>query len=431
MHCASFGRRLTPFLFGLLGFAVLVETLFLSVFFLPAVGSPLGSLLWYLFAFISGAGAAGILFVVPFVTFLLPLLRRHSAFVAVPTFLALSAGLFLSLFLSGLIIAFFGREILSLLPHAGNTLKYWIYFLVGVFVYTLALGELGLIRLRLSSYSKRLPRFTEGDHRIASGFFLGLFFGSVGVLSAYPAIPLLLVEAATSGSVEFGAALLGMHALGRVSLLFLVVVLALSGVPVLRRLTRYHEFFLRMNGVFTLLVSSFIITLGVFGHQWWTGTTLFQTLSSFLRSENFVLDDLGKSIFFLIPHYAPILLILLIVIPVWWSYVRHRMRVYGSPEAQLVRLSLSIDELHLLRRRLEMTVFGHEKERVEHLSELEERIETLEKERKIYQDAGRYGRAHGLSRAVVGRVLREELESRLVLAVTVSVLVLVLSFILL
>ncbi len=430
MRCAYFGRRLTPFLFGLLGFAILIETLFLSAFFLPAVGSPLGSLLWYLFAFVSGAGAAGILFIVPFVTFLLPLIRR-SAFVAVPTFFALSMGIFLSLFLTGLIVAFFGREFLSLLSHTGNTLKYWIYFLIGVFVYALALGELGLVRLRLSSYSERLPRFAEGDHRIASGFFLGLFFGSVGVLSVYPAIPLLLVEAATSGSVGFGAALLGMHALGRISLLFIVVVLVLSGFPVLRRLTRYHEFFLRMNGAVTLLVSSFIITLGVFGHQWWVGTTLFQTLTSLLPSGDFVLRDLGKSIFFLTPQYAPILLVLLILVPVWWSYVRHRARVYGSPEAQLARLSLAIDELHSLRRRLEMTVFEEDGERVEHLSELEERIEVLEKERKIYQDAGRYNRAHGLSRTVAGRVLREELESRFVLAITFSALVFALSFVLL
>lgn len=431
MHCPYFVRKLTPFLFGLLGLAVLIEALFLSVFFLPSVGSTLGSSLWYLFAFISGAGAAGILFVVPFVTFLLSLLRRHSAFVAVPTFLALSAGLFLSLFLTGLIVAFFGRELLTLLPHAGNALKYWVYFSVGIFVYTLALGELGLIRLRLSFYSERLPCFAEGSHRIAAGFFLGLFFGSVGVLSAYPAIPLLLVEAATSGSVGFGAALLGMHALGRIFLLFVVVILILSGIPVLRRLTQYHEFFLRANGAFTLLVSSFIITLGVFGHQWWVGTTLFQTLASLFQSGNFAVDDFGKSIFFLAPHYAAFLLILLILVPVWWSYTRQRMRVYGSPEAQLARLSLAIDELHLLRRRLEMAVFGGEKERVAHLSDLEERIETLEKERKVYQDAGRYGRARGLSRALVSRVLREELESHLVLAVTVSVLVLVLSFILL
>lgn len=431
MRCAYFGRTFTPFLFGLIGLAVLLETFLLSAFFLPTVGSSLGSLLWYLFAFISGAGAAGILFVVPFVTFLLPLIRRHSAFVAVPAFLSLSAGLFLSLFLTGLIVAFFGRELLALLPHAGNALKYWIYFSVGVFVYALALGELGLIRLRLSSYSERLPRFAEGDHRIAPAFFLGLFSGSVGVLSAYPAIPLLLVEAATSGSVEFGAALLGVHALGRISLLFLVVVLALSGIPVLRHMTRYHEFLLRMNGAFTLLVASFIVTLGAFGHQWWVGTTLFQTLTSFLPFGDLAQGEYGKSIFFLAPHAAPILLISLILIPVWWSYVRHRVRVYGSPEAQLARLSLMIDELHSMRRRLEMTVFEHEKERVSHLSELEERIEALEKERKIYQDAGRYGRAHGLSRAIVNRVLREELESRLVLAVTVSVLVLVLSLILL
>jgi hypothetical protein len=406
--------RISALFFGLIGLAVIGEVILLVASFAPVVGAnPIGSYLWYLFSFTSGAGLSGLSFALPLAVFIIPVMARSGFARGVFAFTMLSLGLFSALVLTGLLVSFFGREALALLSVVDNTLKYWIYISAGAFIYVLALGELGLVRFRLSSYTGRIPGFARDHHVPAAAFFLGIFFGTIGVLSAYPVVSLLFVEAATSGSVLFGMSLFAFHALGRITLLFVLSVLVLAGIDTLGRLFRHRAVLFHMNGVVTLCVASFVLTLGLFSHGWWEGAILYTWLATLFHvplapssTSSFLAPPLSLGAFF----FAALLLL-----PLWWSYWRARMRIMGNPTEQITQLIGEIDDREALRRRLEMSGHRNKEHFASHLRHLEHEIDTLEKKRRIFEDAGRYVAASRLAHASAKKYEREALHLRFLL----------------
>lgn len=303
---------------------------------------------WYLFAY-----AMGLTMIVLPCTF--PL-----AFVIVPLSLgkgmrkglgiALSFGLGVAIMLSlyGVVAAIVGKVVIGTIEAPLETVKNWTYFAAGIAAYLFALGELGLVKFRMPTYSGAAPAFIQKQKDYLKALFLGLFLGNIGVGCPHPATPLILVEIARSGDVFYGWSLFFIHAIGRVLPLFLLSFLAILGVNALTWLTAHREKVERATGWMMVFVAGFILTLGLFTHDWWVNSGQHTLLESVTQEEtllniigtrlgtgnahNHGLEE-GPGLFGLPLELGNWFLVALWIIPMWWMYYKKKREIKSSGSA--------------------------------------------------------------------------------------------------
>jgi cytochrome c biogenesis protein CcdA len=421
MHCSSFSSRVTTTIFALLAVSVLSEAVLWVFSFAPAAGiERIGSTLWYFFALSSGFIAAGLPFSLPFILLFAPMIKRDGLAAGGSVLLSLSVGMLLSLSVFGATAAWVGKAGMDALPMPVPHLKDWISFFSGLFVYVLALGEIGLLRIRVSAFGAAAPIFIQKRRMIASAFLLGIFLGSVGIGSISPAIPLLLIESASSGNIVFGTILFAVHALGRIILLFLLALLVAYGFDGIRWLTKNGERITRINGWILLVTSIWLMTMGLFSHGWWEMSRLHTLL---VPSALLPLPSTG--VLGLPFAFGAWCFLALFLIPLWWHYAREHRRVYGTPAMEMERLLHVIDRLEKERRHLEVVAHIPQGEHGAHIRRLEAEIDTLETKRRVLEDGARYGAKSGLREPAVQHYEEESLRLRRVLYVAVSLLAMI------
>ena len=408
MHCSSFSSRVAAAIFALITLSVVGEALLWVFFFAPSAGVEwIGSSLWYFFALSSGFIAAGLPFALPFILLFAPVIKRDGLAAGGSILLALSVGMLLSLSVFGATAAWLGKAGMDLLPTTIPYLKDWITFFSGLFVYFLALGEIGLLRMRMSTFGAPAPVFIQKRRMIASAFLLGIFLGSVGIGSISPAIPLLLLESASSGNILFGTVLFAVHALGRIILLLALALLVAYGVDGVRWITTHGERITRANGWMLLTVSAGLMTLGLFSHGWWEVSRLHTFLVPTL-----LVPMPSSGILGLPFSFGAWVFLVLFLAPLWWHFVREHRRVYGTPAMEIGRLLHTIDRLEKERRHLEVVAHIPQGEHGTHIRRIEQEIDALETKRRVLEDAARYGAKGGLRDAGAQHYEEESLRLR-------------------
>ncbi|MBI3304954.1 hypothetical protein HYZ80_01340 [Candidatus Parcubacteria bacterium] len=316
-------------------------------FFLSAGNSPVGTG-WYLFSFAAGLTMIVLPCTLPLAFVIVPLSMGKG--VAKGLGIALSFGLGVAFMLSlyGVAAAVVGQVAIGTLGAPLEVVKNWLYLVAGLFAYIFALGELGLVKFRMPSYTGAAPAFIQKKRDYLKAFLLGLFLGNVGVGCPHPATPVILTRIAASGDIWYGWLLFFVHAVGRILPLLLLALLGILGVNALSWLVKRKDKIERATGWGMVFVAGFILVLGLFTHDWWVYSGQHTLLESFTQEERF-LDVIAQQIGSAVQHRHGIpagtglfglplwlgnwALVALWVFPMFWYYRRKKRALATLPDS--------------------------------------------------------------------------------------------------
>ncbi len=327
------GALLTTFALGLLWF------------FLGST-APVGAG-WYLFSFAAGLTMIVLPCTLPLAFVIVPLTLGKGPGKGLAIALAFGLGVAITLSMYGVLAAIVGSVAIGSLGAPLETVKNWLYFIVGAFAYLFALGEIGLLNVRMPTYTGAAPAFIEKQKEILKAFFMGMFLGNIGVGCPHPATPVIFTHIAVSGNVFYGWLLFLVHAIGRVLPLLLLAILGIMGVDALNWLVERRVKVERATGWGMVIVSAFILVLGLFTHDWWVYSGQHTILEEITQEERFLgfivqrfnLADpphghgipTGTGLMGLPLSIGNLVLALLWIIPLWWYYKRKRREIVGLP----------------------------------------------------------------------------------------------------
>ena len=163
--------------FGLLYLFVLAPTI------------PGGSVGWFLFSFATGLTMIVLPCTLPLAFVIVPLSMGKGMVKGLSMALAFGLGVAATLSLYGVAAALLGGIAIDALGAPLESIKNWVYFIAGIFALTFALGEIGLLKVRMPTYSGAAPAFIQKRRDFLKAFLLGLFLGNVGVGCPHPATP--------------------------------------------------------------------------------------------------------------------------------------------------------------------------------------------------------------------------------------------------
>ena len=304
---------------------------------------------WYLFAYAMGLTMIVLPCTFPLAFVIVPLSMGKGMRKGLGIALAFGLGIAIMLSLYGVLAAVIGKVAVGSIGAPLEVVKNWTYFIAGIAAYLFALGELGVVRFRMPTYSGAAPAFIQKQKDYLKAFFLGLFLGNIGVGCPHPATPLILVEIARSGDVFYGWSLFFIHAVGRVLPLFLLSFLAILGINALTWLSAHREKVERATGWMMVFVAGFILTLGLFTHDWWVNSGQHTLLES-VTQEEILLDIIGTrlgtgnahrhgleegpGLFGLPLELGNWVLVALWIIPMWWAYFKRKKELKIPPVPQ-------------------------------------------------------------------------------------------------
>jgi cytochrome c-type biogenesis protein len=321
----------------LVGLTILATFGFLWAFLGPR--SPTGFTGWYVFSYAMGLTMIVLPCTLPLAFVIVPLALGKSVGRGFAIALMFAVGVAVMLSMYGVIAAAIGKVIIGATAIQLETVKNWFYFIAGAFAYVFALGEVGLVKLRLPTYTGSAPAFIQRQSDYLKPLFLGLFLGNIGVGCPHPATPLILGEIATSGNIFYGWSLFFVHAVGRVVPLLILAILAILGVNGLTWLISRKDKIENFAGWIMVFVAAFILVLGLFSHDWWVNSgqhTLFEEITQEERFLGIISErlrteaphthgfEVGEGLFGQPLAWGNWTLVLLWALPLWWFYFKKR-----------------------------------------------------------------------------------------------------------
>ncbi len=292
---------------------------------------------WLAFSYATGLSMIVLPCTLPLAFVIVPLAMGKDPKKGLTIAFAFALGVTLTLSMYGALIAKLG-EVVGL-----DRAKDTMYLIAGVFAVVFGFGELGLIKMRVPTYAGAFPKFIQDRKDAAKGFLLGLLLGNVGLGCPNPAFYVLLAHIATVGSMSQGWFLTFIHAVGRVTPLLLLAILAVLGVDALTVLMKRREALTRATAWGVVGVGAFILTFGLLGHDWYVYSGLHSLLEQITQEASFMTQYANQ--FGGIAHthemptgpylkYGSWLMVTLIAIPMIWNWRRKKKDVdANNPEA--------------------------------------------------------------------------------------------------
>lgn len=243
---------------------------------------------WYLFSFAAGLSMIVLPCTLPLAFVIVPLSMGKGAVKGLGIAIAFGLGVAITLSMYGVIAAVVGEVAIGTLGAPLETVKNWLYFGAGLAAYLFALGEIGLINVRMPTYTGAAPGFIQKQQDYLKALLLGLFLGNIGVGCPHPATPVILTRIAASGDIFYGWMLFFVHALGRILPLILLALLGIMGVNALTWLVARKDKVERATGWGMVFVAAFILVLGLFTHDWWVLSGQHTLLEEITQEERFL-----------------------------------------------------------------------------------------------------------------------------------------------
>lgn len=325
-------------IFGAIG--VFVSIVFgLLYLFVLAPNVPNGSVGWFLFSFATGLTMIVMPCTLPLAFVIVPLSMGKGLVKGLGMAVAFGVGIATTLSLYGVAAALLGGIAIDALGADLDSIKNWVYFVAGIFALVFALSEIGLLNFHMPTYSGSAPAFIQKRGEFIKAFLLGLFLGNVGVGCPHPATPLILIEIASSGDVLYGWLMFLVHAIGRILPLLLLAFLAILGVNGLNWLMTRKDAVEKTTGWAMVFVAGFILTLGLFSHDWWVNSGIHSGLEVITQEARFnaLINDtlgtdvahvhgleVGEGLFGLPLSLGNWFLVSVWIIPIWWWYFRKK-----------------------------------------------------------------------------------------------------------
>jgi cytochrome c-type biogenesis protein len=334
-------------------FALLAAIAFgLFWFFFISSSAPQG-FGWYLFSFAAGLSMIVLPCTLPLAFVIVPLSMGKGVTKGFFIALAFGLGVAFTLSLYGVFAAILGKVAIGSLGAPLEVVKNWLYFIAGAFAYLFALGELGLLKFRMPSYTGAFPGFIQKQKDVFKALLLGLFLGNIGVGCPHPATPLILVEIAGSGNVFYGWTLFLIHAIGRILPLIFLAILGILGVNALSGLVKHKDKIMRATGWAMVFVAGFILVLGLFSHDWWVLSGMHTYLEEITQEERFLgiasqrlgvsaphehgLPPAGNTGLFGLPlAWGTWVMLFLWILPFFWYYNKRKREVMAMTEPEKI-----------------------------------------------------------------------------------------------
>jgi hypothetical protein len=137
------------------------------------------------------------------------------------------------------------------------------------------------------------------------------------------------------------------------------------------------------------LVTAFLIALGSYANEWLYANKIYVWLAHALGIESSVSASIG------VLGYLSVgggwCFITLLLVPLWWKYLRDRAIVAGSPMHRVKRYEREIERLLEEQRGHEAALHLPEGKQHERVRELDRRIDLLLAERRIAESKLRHG----------------------------------------
>ncbi len=312
--------------------------------FVLGTNTPVGAG-WFLFSYAAGLSMIVLPCTLPLAFVIVPLSMGKGFMRGISMAIAFSVGVTITLSMYGILAAVLGNAVVGFSGAEGEVIKNWFYALAGIFAIVFALGNLGFIKVRMPTYSGAAPMFIQKQQEILKALLLGLFLGNIGVGCPHPATPILLTRIAVEGDVFYGWLLFFVHAIGRITPLMLLALLAIAGVNATSALVKHREKIEKATGWGMVFVGAFLLVLGFFTHAWWVNSGTHTLFESVVQEERFtgILSgrlnveaphahgpETGESLFFGLPLWlGNWVLVALWVLPLWWHVVREKKRIRG------------------------------------------------------------------------------------------------------
>ncbi len=203
-----------------------------------------------------------------------------------------------------------------------------MYGVAGLAAFIFGLTELKLVRFELPSYLG-MPQFIQKRSDYAKVFLLGLLLGNAGVGCPNPVTYIILIFAATSGNWVQGALLMAVNGIGRVVPLLLFSILGILGVNSIGWLTSKVDAVRKFTAWALIVLGSFIILNGAFGHLWYEGGVFHEGLNAafmalggkMLGEAAIPIGQIEAQVPFV--EYGAAINLVFTVIPVFWYWRRH------------------------------------------------------------------------------------------------------------
>ncbi len=352
---------------------------------------------WYLFSFSSGIFLVGSTAVFPAILAFVSFARGRNVLNLVGMSFAFSVGTLLPLALLGFFggfAGFMGFEFFS------NSVEGWTAFgmlFLGAIVYTLALSEVDLISIVTQSGGEILIERLSRGKSIFGAFLLGML---LSVVDVHPVTLALFGGAMVKAEPLWGAGLMLMHGVGRIMPLLMAVAFAALGHDVSSWIAERKERIRLSLGWMMLILGSILINAAL---VFWVG---------YLRH---------GAIFGLLSNHF--LLATLLLVPLWALYIMESRRVYGGPLHELKRVERVLYRAERERRIIVRSLRFHEGYRGEQLSDIEHKIDVLEKKRNILESASRHAYDEVLRSKLTQRLEERALFLRFLLTITISLFV--------
>ncbi|OGZ96638.1 MAG: hypothetical protein A3I44_01155 [Candidatus Sungbacteria bacterium RIFCSPLOWO2_02_FULL_51_17] len=303
---------------------------------------------WYALSYAAGLTMIVLPCTLPLAFVVVPLSMGKGPVKGLSIALAFGVGVVATLSMYGVVTAYLGNAAISGLGASIETVKNYMYLFAGLFAYVFALGELGLVKFRMPTYSGAYPMFIQRQKDVIKALMLGLFLGNIGIGCPHPATPFILTRIATSGDIYEGWLLFFVHAIGRILPLLLLAILGIIGVNALSFVVTHKEKIERATGWGMVFVAGFILTLGLFSHDWWVNSgqhTLFEEIVQEQRFTTSIAENLGvenvhrhgpiavpQTLFDLPWQLGNWFLVFVWVLPFWWYYRRKKAGLSALPD---------------------------------------------------------------------------------------------------
>jgi cytochrome c-type biogenesis protein len=235
------------------------------IFSLPK--EAIGSVPFLLFDYAVGLTMIFLPCTLPLAFVIVPLSMGKSPAKGIGMALSFGIGVSITLSIYGLLIGTLGQ---ALGVNQIETAKGVLYSLAGLLAFTFALGELGILRFRAPSLNIEVPQFILRQKDFIRALLLGLFLGNVGVGCPNPLFNAVIIpQIVALGSPIQGVIIMFVQALGRITPLLILAFLGILGINATAFLVKNKEKFGALTGWATVFVGSFLLVLGLFGHDWW------------------------------------------------------------------------------------------------------------------------------------------------------------------
>jgi suppressor of ftsI len=315
--------------------------------FVLAPSIPDGNIGWFLFSFATGLTMIVMPCTLPLAFVIVPLSMGKGLIRGIAMALAFGLGIAVTLSMYGVAAALLGGVAIDALGADLDSIKNWVYTIAGTFALLFALSEIGLMNFHMPTYKGAAPAAIQKHGELIKAFMLGLFLGNVGVGCPHPATPLILIEIASSGDVLYGWLLFLTHAIGRILPLLLLAFMAILGVNGLNWLMARKDAVERTTGWAMVFVAGFILTLGLFSHDWWVNSGIhsgLETLTQEHRVNELMNDTLntsvahvhgfedGTGLFGMPLHWGNWFLVTMWIFPMWWWYKKKKKAVEGGDD---------------------------------------------------------------------------------------------------